>query len=50
LEIEECKESVRITGLAHLNNTQAGEFVVEASKVYCKVMEVDYDEAANEQL
>ena len=27
-----------------------GEFVVEASKVYCKVMEVDYEEAAKGQL
>ena len=50
LEINEGRESVKITGLAHLNYTQVGEFVVEASKVYCKVMDVDYDEAAKEQL
>jgi hypothetical protein len=50
LEIDEGGQNVKITGLAHLTHEQLGNFVEEASKVYCQVMEVDYDKEAKEQL
>jgi hypothetical protein len=50
LEINENGQSVTVTGLVHLNTEQLGRFVVEASKVYCQVMDVDYDKEAKEQL
>jgi hypothetical protein len=40
---------VKVTGLVHLNHTQLGRFE-ESSKVYCRVLDVDYNEAAREQL
>lgn len=49
LEIVERRQSVKVTDLAHLNHTQLGRFEEEASKVYCRVMDVDYNEAAREQ-
>ncbi len=41
---------MKITGLSQLNHTQLGPFVEEASKVYCRVMDVDYNEASRERL
>ncbi len=40
---------MKVTGLVHLNHTQFGRFE-KSSKVYCGVMDVEYNEAAREQL
>jgi len=40
---------VKVTSLVHLNHTQFGRFE-ESSKVYCRVMDVDHNEAARQQL
>ena len=50
LEIDEKGQKVEVKGLAHLNREQLGRFVEEASRIYCQVMDVDYDKEAKEQL
>jgi hypothetical protein len=50
LQINENRQYVTITGIAHLNSQQLVRFMEEADKVYCQVMDVDFNEAAINQL
>ena len=46
LIIDEEEQKVKVTGLAHLNAHQFEDFMREADKVYCRVMDVDYQKVA----
>jgi hypothetical protein len=48
LEIHLGMEKIKIGSIAHLSLNQLRQFMFDSSKVYCKVMDVDYGDAAKE--